>query len=145
MCVEYEGMPSAATAEQPLSGLDLESVEIAYKLLGGPFEPENPSKQALSLAQHWRRMTREALHAIDSNKKPRELLQEAEEVIRAAIQANDGSLEQLIESSLLRQQSREILANYRHGERRSEVRFRSAGRTALSWLMPWRRPSTQNL
>ncbi len=103
--------PNATYAEQPLSDLDTAAIEMAAQFLNQNLDLEEPSSLTLSLGQHLRRMFNEALRTQPMPdgtppKRVKELMQEAHQDIVNAISDNDGSLDQLIDASRLREQAR---------------------------------------
>lgn len=136
-----EGVSGAVGAEQPLSGLDADAIEQASHLLGEIPDTTYPPQRILALAQHLRRTYAEALYArpADDGSQPKsvaELIYESGIEIKEAIVANDGSLEELIEASRLREQKRLERLKFINLGFRERWRARKAGRAVMQSITP---------
>lgn len=131
-----EGVSADVSTHQPLRGLDADSVLIAAQFLENAPDLVRTSDRIWELALHRRRMFVEALYARPAEngampKTATEMMNEADDEVRAAIAANDGSLEQIIEASRRREQAKLERSTVASNGILNRWRARKAGKIAL--------------
>lgn len=135
---------------KPLNGVEADAVLIASQFLGEVPDLTNPPELTWGLAQHLRRTFTEALCAQPAadGSEPKSvlvLMNASYQAVRDAIAAQDGSLEQLIEASRLREQERLEEERFARLGAFARWRARKAGKAAAVVLTPQVVLSTKSL